>query len=137
MCPSTTCSSAPAAAHSARVMAGAPAGIAIRLGSPARAAYAAQAAPAFPLVGMATPGHAEFRGPGHPDRRAAGLERAGGQQALVLHEQPGHAERAAQPGQRQQRGHALTQADHLARAADRQQLVIPPQVRRPGGDRAG
>ena len=36
-------------------MDGAAAGITTRHGSPARAAYAAQAAPAFPLVGMATP----------------------------------------------------------------------------------
>ena len=45
----------PAATHSDRVMAGAPAGMTTRQGRPARAAYAAHAAPALPLVGMATP----------------------------------------------------------------------------------
>src|ERR1700733_4903957 len=41
--------------HSDRVISGALAGIATRKGSPARAQNAAQAAPAFPFVGMATP----------------------------------------------------------------------------------
>jgi hypothetical protein len=43
------------ATHSVRVIAGASTGIAIRHRIPARAAYVAQAAPALPLVGMATP----------------------------------------------------------------------------------
>src|SRR5215472_15504299 len=55
MSPSTRYNSAPAAADSVMVTAGAPAGITIKLRSPARAAYAAHAAPAFPLLGMATP----------------------------------------------------------------------------------
>ena len=51
--PSTRYSSAPAAAHSARVTGGAATGITIRLRIPALAAYTDQAAPALPLVGMA------------------------------------------------------------------------------------
>ncbi len=51
--PSTSRRSAPVATHSARVISGAPVGIATSIGRPARAAYAAQAAPALPLVGIA------------------------------------------------------------------------------------
>ena len=55
MSPSTRYVSAPAATHSARVICGASVGMTTRQGSPALAAKAAQADPALPFVGRATP----------------------------------------------------------------------------------
>jgi hypothetical protein len=51
--PSIRCSSAPTTLTSRRQISGAAIGIAINASIPARAAYAAQADPAFPLVGIA------------------------------------------------------------------------------------
>ena len=96
--PSTRCSSAPAATHSRRVISGASTGIAIVARIPARAAYVAQAAPALPLVGIASRVTPSSRGPGHADRGAAGLERAGRDQPLVLDQQSRHAELARRSG---------------------------------------
>ena len=62
--------------------------------------------------GHGDPGDAELGGPRHPDRRAAGLERAGRQQPVVLDQQPRDAEPGTGARRRQQRRHPLAERDH-------------------------
>ena len=83
------------------------------------------------------PGRAQLPGPRDPDRGAARLEGAGGQQAVVLDQQPGEPELRAEPRDGQQRRHALAQGHDVLGRRHGQQLVVAPQVRRPAGDLAG
>ena len=93
--------------------------------------------PGRPGVAVRRQGHAggpELGRARHSHRRPAGLERAGGERALVFHQQPGHAKLRAQALHRQQRRHALVKAHYGLGRAHRQQLVVAPQARRPRGD---
>ncbi|MNF82344.1 hypothetical protein D3C84_646470 [compost metagenome] len=71
---------------------------------------------------------AELAGTGDADRGAAGLEGAGGDDALILHPEIRDADLLAQGGQRQQRGEPFPQGHHLGWVTHRQQLVIAPQA---------
>ena len=135
--PSTRYSSAPAATHSRRVIAGAPRGIATRRRMPARAAYVAHAAPALPLVGIAmcrTPSSSARETPTAAPRA---LNDPVGSSPSSLTSSPGRPIRAPVAGHGQQRRPAL--AERRRRAAgsrDRQQLAVAPQVGRAAGDLA-
>ena len=77
-------------------------------GNPARAPYAAQAAPALPAVGRRQRLRAKCFRPRDADRRATCLEAAGGVQPLIL--QPHlRAKLHAQPRDRQEGRRALAQ----------------------------
>ena len=132
--PSTSRRSPPVTTVSARVIVGASSGIAMVARRPARAAYVDQAAPALPLVGMASRVAPELLGPGDADGGAARLEGAGRQQAVVLDQQSWQAELGAEARSREQRGHPLAEGDDVLGRGDGQQLVVAPQVRSAAGD---
>ena len=95
-----------------RVIAGASAGIAIRLRMPGPGRVGRPG-----RAGVAVGRHRDARdaqlgGPGHADRRAAGLERAGRDRApRPSSSSLGTPIAGAEPGQGQQRGHALAEGD--------------------------
>ena len=75
-------------------------------------------------------GHAQRFGHRHGHHKAARLERAGRQPALVLDDDLAAAEPLRQPRQADQRRHDLAEADDVACPPHGQQLAIAPQIRR-------